>query len=70
MSDKYTYTVTWSEDDQEFIGSCLKLPSLSWLAKTQSNALTGIRNLVTQVITDMCNNGEQTPKPIENNNSD
>ena len=39
---KYTYRVMWSENDQCYIGTCLKLLSLRilglrWFAKMQSN---------------------------------
>jgi hypothetical protein len=32
-ADKYTYRVTWSEDDGEFVGLCAEFPSLSWLGQ-------------------------------------
>ncbi|GFO77217.1 antitoxin [Bathymodiolus platifrons methanotrophic gill symbiont] len=32
--EKYTYRVTWSEEDGEFLGLCSEFPSLSWLAET------------------------------------
>ena len=31
-ADKYTYRVMWSDEDEEFVGLCAELPSLSWLA--------------------------------------
>ena len=39
QKDKYTYRVTWSEEDQEYVGLCLEFPSLSWLAESQEEAL-------------------------------
>ena len=30
--DRYTYRVTWSEEDQEYVGLCAEFPSLNWLA--------------------------------------
>ena len=48
-NDKYTYRVTWSEDDNEYVGLCAEFPSLSWLADTPEKALKGIRNLVMDV---------------------
>ena len=27
--DRYTYRVTWSEDDQEYVGLCAEFPNLS-----------------------------------------
>jgi predicted HicB family RNase H-like nuclease len=56
--------VSWSDEDQEFVGLCLEFPSLSWLAKKQEAAFTGIRKLVSEVIEDMRDNGEQIPEPI------
>lgn len=33
-NDRYTYRVTWSEDDQEYLGLCAEFPSLSWLSSS------------------------------------
>ena len=63
-NDKYTYRVTWSEGDAEYVGLCAEFPSLSWLAHTPEAALKGIRKLVNEVITDMITNGEPVPEPI------
>ena len=41
-NNKYTYRVTWSEDDSEYVGLCAEFPSLSWLARTPEAALKGI----------------------------
>ena len=30
--DRYTYRVTWSEEDKEYVGLCAEFHSLSWLA--------------------------------------
>jgi predicted HicB family RNase H-like nuclease len=62
--DKYTYRVTWSEDDNEYAGLCAEFPSLSWLAKTPEKALSGIRKVVDDVVRDMHNRGETVPEPI------
>lgn len=63
-TDLYTYRVTWSENDQEFIGLCAEFPSLSWLASSQEAALRGIGSVVAQVVTDMKKNRESIPKPL------
>jgi predicted HicB family RNase H-like nuclease len=63
-SDRYTYRITWSEDDKEFAGLCIEFPSLSWLAKTPEAALKGIRRLVRKACQDMENNGEAPPTPL------
>ncbi len=63
-NDLYTYRVTWSEEDQEYVGLCTEFPSLSWLAENQELALNGIRQLVANVISDMKKNNEKIPIPI------
>ena len=63
-NDRYTYRVTWSEDDNEYVGLCAEFPSLSWLARTPEAALKGIRKLVNDVVKDMHNEGEAVPEPI------
>jgi len=63
-NDRYTYRVTWSEDDNEYVGLCAEFPSLSWLAKAPEATLRGIRNVVAEVVEDMQNAGETIPKPI------
>jgi predicted HicB family RNase H-like nuclease len=63
-SDRYTYRITWSEDDREFVGLCIEFPSLSWLAKTPEDALRGIRRVVRKAVLDMENDGESAPTPI------
>jgi predicted HicB family RNase H-like nuclease len=63
-NDRYTYRVTWSEDDQEYVGLCSEFPSLSWLDKEPESALKGIREIVQGVIKDMGKTGEEIPEPI------
>jgi predicted HicB family RNase H-like nuclease len=63
-NDRYTYRVTWSEDDNEYVGLCVEFPSVSWLALTPETALKGIRNLVAEVVADMQATGEEVPNPI------
>ena len=63
-NDRYTYRVTWSEDDNEYVGLCAEFPSLSWLAKKPEVALKGIRKLVEDVVKDMQKGGEAVPEPI------
>ena len=63
-NDRYTYRVTWSEEDNEYVGLCAEFPSLSWLAPTPEAALQGIREVVTDVVDDMNANGELAPEPI------
>ncbi len=62
--DRFTYRVTWSEEDGEYVGLCAEFPSLSWLAATPEAALTGIRSLVKKVVADLKRSGEPVPEPI------
>lgn len=62
--DKYTYRVTWSEEDGEFVGLCAEFPKLSWLAPGPERALKGIRSIVNDCIEDMVKNKEAIPNPI------
>ncbi len=63
-NDHYTYRVTWSSEDKEYVGLCAEFPSLSWLARTQAEALRGIRSLVAEVVADMKSSKEPIPEPI------
>ena len=60
----YTYSVTWSGEDGEFVGLCTEFPSLSWLAPTPDEAFTGIRRLVSDVLADLQASGEPPPQPV------
>ena len=63
-NDRYTYRLTWSEDDGEYVGLCVEFPSLSWLSKTPEAALKGIRKLVVDVVAELHTNSEAVPDPI------
>jgi len=65
-NDHYTYRVTWSEEDSEYVGLCAEFPSLSWLDATPETALKGIRKVVASVVKDMLKNKEDVPGPIAN----
>jgi predicted HicB family RNase H-like nuclease len=62
--EHYTYRVTWSPEDNEHVGLCVELPSLSWLAPTPEVALSGIRQIVAEVVADMQINHEAIPEPL------
>jgi predicted HicB family RNase H-like nuclease len=62
--DKYAYRVTWSEEDNEYVGLCSEFPSLSWLADTPEKALKGIRKLVGNVLSGMIKDNEPIHDPI------
>ena len=62
--DRYTYRVTWSEEDHEYVGLCVEFPSLSWLEKSQEKALLGIRKLVAATVADLRRSKESVPEPL------
>jgi len=62
--DRYTYQVTWSEEDQEHAGLCAEFPSLSWLEDTPEKALKGIRGLVRDCIKDLREEAQDIPKSM------
>ena len=64
QNDRYTYRVTWSEEDNEHVGLCIEFPSLSWLAPLPEEALKGIRQVVAHVVADLEASGETVPEPI------
>lgn len=45
-SDNYQYSVEWNEEDKEFKATVAELPSLSWAAPLEADALHGIKELV------------------------
>jgi predicted HicB family RNase H-like nuclease len=63
-NDRYTYKVTWSGEDKQYVGLCAEFASLSWLADSPEEALLGIRTLVAEVIEDMKSNREPIPVPF------
>lgn len=64
QNDRYTYRVTWSEEDGEYIGLCVEFASLSWLATEPEAALHGIRQVFADVVADLQKNGEPVPDPL------
>lgn len=63
-NDRYTYRVTWSEEDAEYVGLCAEFPSLSWLASEPEKALLGIRQVVAEVVADLQTSGDAIPEPL------
>jgi len=63
-NDHYTYRVTWSEEDGEYVGLCAEFQSLSWLASEPEDALQGIRQVVTDVVAVLEASGEPVPDSL------
>lgn len=66
--EHYTYRITWSAEDSEYVGLCTEFPSLSWLAPTRTAALDGIEKLVRDVIADMLAQSETPPEALAEKN--
>jgi hypothetical protein len=64
VTEHYTYRVSWSAEDDEYVASCVEFPSLSWLDSSRGSALDGIVVLVADVVLDMTKNDEEVPKPL------
>ncbi|MHB1592798.1 MAG: type II toxin-antitoxin system HicB family antitoxin [Streptosporangiaceae bacterium] len=60
----YTYRVTWSAEDREHVATVAEFPSLSWLAPTPAEALTGLARVVRDMLTDLAASGEPIPEPL------
>jgi len=67
--EHYTYRLTWSPEDGEHVGLCAELPSPSWLAPTQQEALAGIRQAVAEAVADLQAHGEPVPEPLAEKHS-
>lgn len=64
LLNHYTYRITWSEEDQEYVGLCVEFPSLSWLESVPEKALSGIRAVVEECVHEMKASGETVPEPL------
>lgn len=60
--EHYTYRITWSEEDNEYVGLCTEFPSLSWLAATRTAALEGIEKQVSEMINDLKHRHRRWPR--------
>jgi len=62
--DHYTYRVSWSPEDREYVATVIEFRSLSWLAPDPAAALLGLRDLVAQVVDELETSGEPVPEPL------
>lgn len=62
---RYTYHVKWSAEDGQFVATCDEFPSLSWFDSRAWEALQGLEDALTDVLTDMIANGEPIPLPAD-----
>lgn len=62
--DHYTYRVTWSPEDGEYVATVAEFRTLSWLARDPTEALLGLRTLVASIVSDLQAGGENVPEPL------
>lgn len=62
--EKYTYQISWSEEDSEYVATVLEFPSLSWLDPERTQAEQGLLNLVAAILADRAESGEKIPTPL------
>lgn len=68
MTNHYTYQVSWSPEDAEFVGTVAEFPSLSWLDADEHAAFAGIRRLVDDVVTQLTAEGSTPPEALADRN--
>ena len=61
--NKYTYQVSWSEEDQEYVATVAEFPSLSWLDSDRQQAEQSLLDLVAEIVEDIEASGEVVPTP-------
>lgn len=61
---KYSYRVSWWEEDEAFVGTVAELPSLSVVEDDFDDAFHGIRRLAADIVQDMVSQGEVVPEPL------
>ncbi len=65
----YEYKVTWSEEDDMYVGTCYAFPSLSWIAHTPEEAMGGICLLVRDCVKDINEEKEKTIWPAQHSDA-
>lgn len=63
-TNRYKYKIERSDEDEEWVGTVLELPNLSWLDKTPDQALNGIQQVARECVSDMLTHGEEPPIPV------
>jgi predicted HicB family RNase H-like nuclease len=62
--EHYTYRVTWSPEEEEYLGTCIEFPRLSHFDESPEATLSGIRELVQEAIAFMKEKGVAIPEPL------
>ncbi len=64
ITQKYTYRVYWSEEDQVYICGALELPSVLCHGDSHESVLKKAKSLVFDILQDLKKEGELIPEPI------
>ena len=64
LSEKYTYRVEWSEEDQTHVAHCLEFPSFKATGSTMEKALAEIKFVIAAAVEWMREGGEKVPEPF------
>lgn len=64
LASMYSYNVSWSPEDEVYIGRVLEWPSLAAHGDSPERALAEIRSVVAIAIEDCEEDGDQYPTPI------
>jgi predicted HicB family RNase H-like nuclease len=62
--EHYTYRVTWSAEEREFVGLCAEFPRLSHFDDSPEAALAGIRVLVHEAVEAMRATDQKPPDAL------
>ncbi|WP_304426725.1 type II toxin-antitoxin system HicB family antitoxin [uncultured Adlercreutzia sp.] len=65
-AEDYAYRVLWSQEDGAYVATVAEFPSLSCVEENQADAFFGIVDVVTAVLEDMSEAGEEIPVPFSN----
>ena len=67
MSEKtpnYTYQISWSEEDDEFVATCVEIPGLSGLGKSETEALVELQDALSGWLEHLRSEGLPLPVPL------
>ncbi len=64
LTEKYTYRIEWSEEDNVHISRCLEFPSLSAHGDTAEKAFEEIKFLVAESIKLLKEDNKDMPEPF------
>ena len=67
-TNHYTYQVSWSPEDREYVGTVAEFPSVSWLDADEQAAFAGIRRRGGYVVDQMVAEGSPRPESLADRN--